>query len=425
MAKVFTENCSLTQWLQILEKRHWQEIDLGLKRIQKVAKKLQVLTPRATVIHIAGTNGKGSTCATLETLYLNAGYTVGVYTSPHLITCNERIRVNNHIITDTDLCRIFSIIENARNTTILTYFETFTLAALIYFQEQQLDVIILEVGMGGRLDATNIINNDIAIITTIDFDHQEYLGNSIEKISFEKTGICRYNQPCIYADTIPEVVINHCTYLLKCTQYFHGKNYKCYIDNNQLYFIYQQKIIKLTPPHLHINAIGSALMASIILSKKLPIDYNTINLDNINLAGRQQILKINDNIMLLDVAHNAQSAKYLAEYLRIQYPHKIIHAIFSALNDKDITALIAPLRESVNYWYPVTLNVKRGATPSQLQDGMTTNHIIIKQYYQTPKQAYHSACNNAASDDLIIVYGSFIIVGQILSLINQDVVRIQ
>ena len=197
------QHFSLAAWLDYLEHRHSEEIQLGLTRVKTVARQLDLLTFDATIIIVAGTNGKGSTVAALETIYRAAGYAVGSYTSPHLIHFNERIRVNLEPITDKTLCAAFTAIEEACESIHLTYFEMATLAALWYFKSFVLDVIILEVGLGGRLDATNIIDADLAIITTIDFDHQAYLGHTKEAIGYEKAGVLRPNQPFIYADKNP------------------------------------------------------------------------------------------------------------------------------------------------------------------------------------------------------------------------------
>lgn len=181
----------LNHWLTHLETRNTQEIQLGLTRVLTVAQKLNLQRPNCKVITVAGTNGKGSTVTALETIYHQSGFRVGTYTSPHLLVFNERIRINLTPIQDKDLCKAFSVIEEARYPTNLTYFEMATLAALWYFKQHDLDLIILEVGLGGRLDATNIVDTDLAIITTIDFDHQNFLGDTLELIGYEKAGILR------------------------------------------------------------------------------------------------------------------------------------------------------------------------------------------------------------------------------------------
>jgi dihydrofolate synthase / folylpolyglutamate synthase len=212
-------NWSLNQWLGFLEKNNPEhKIQLGLERIKQVAQRLHVTAVPATVITVAGTNGKGSTVHALETIYHCAGYKVGSYTSPHLTHFNERIKINLLPIQDKELCELFSIIESAREEIALSYFEVATLAALIHFKKKQLDVIILEVGLGGRLDATNIIDADAAVITTIDYDHQEYLGTTLDEIGSEKAGILRPRQLFIYADsTPPDTILDKATALNTAT----------------------------------------------------------------------------------------------------------------------------------------------------------------------------------------------------------------
>ncbi|MDF1928905.1 Mur ligase family protein [Legionella pneumophila] len=215
----------LNHWLTHLETRNTQEIQLGLTRVLTVAQKLNLQRPNCKVITVAGTNGKGSTVTALETIYHQSGFRVGTYTSPHLLVFNERIRINLTPIQDKDLCKAFSVIEEARYPTNLTYFEMATLAALWYFKQHDLDLIILEVGLGGRLDATNIVDTDLAIITTIDFDHQNFLGDTLELIGYEKAGILRKNKPFIYADLSPPKSVVEVALQLGASSYLYGKDY--------------------------------------------------------------------------------------------------------------------------------------------------------------------------------------------------------
>ncbi len=217
---------NVNQWLTYLEQRSpQQKIELGLERIRDVARRLNVLNPHYKIITVAGTNGKGSTVRALETIYNKAGYNVGSYTSPHLLCFNERIKVNLQSISDKALCDVFFAIESRNADIKLTYFEMATLAALVYFQQQSLDIVILEVGLGGRLDATNIMDADVAIITTIDFDHQELLGNTLEKIGQEKAGIIRAQKPVIYADINPPQSILSAAQQLNAPTYLYRRDF--------------------------------------------------------------------------------------------------------------------------------------------------------------------------------------------------------
>ncbi|CEK10873.1 bifunctional tetrahydrofolate synthase/dihydrofolate synthase [Legionella hackeliae] len=407
-------NFTVAQWLHYLENRHQQEIQLGLNRIYKVAESLFLLKPQAKVISVAGTNGKGSTVAALEAIYKNAGYQVASYTSPHVVSFNERIKINQQPISDEALAEAFCVIEEGRGSTFLTYFEMATLAALWYFKKHSIDVLILEVGLGGRLDATNIVDADLAVITTIDLDHQEFLGNNKESIGYEKAGILRYGKPVIYADSNPPKSITAAVSSLNCPLYRLGDNYNYELDDTVLKFVFGEHIIELPRPVLHANSIAAAVMASFCLQAALPVTAVQIveSLKGLLLPGRLHF--INGRVMtLLDVSHNPQAVNYLAKHIEnLRWPGAI-HAVFSALKDKDIPALIEPLTKLVDYWYPALLTGKRAASEEQFSAAF---HIygIVPFSYADPLLAYEAACNVASTGDLIVVYGSFVTVGQVL-----------
>ncbi|CDZ78358.1 Bifunctional protein FolC [Legionella massiliensis] len=405
---------TLTEWLDFLENRHQQEIQLGLARIKKVAESLDLLSPQAKVITVAGTNGKGSTVATLEAIYSAAGYQVASYTSPHLLKFNERIQINKKLISDNDLCKAFSLIEESRGEVPLTYFEMATLAALWYFKQHTLDLIILEVGLGGRLDATNIIDSDLAIITTIDLDHQDYLGNTKEEIGFEKAGILRPKCLFVYADKNPTASIIDQAISLETSSFIQGRDYEFSLGENSIELHFQGERTELPKPKLHPNSVVAAIIASILLGEGLPLTHAhwQQGLQTLSLAGRLQVVN-SKRMTLFDVAHNPQAVRHLAEYLGNHYPQKRIHAVFSALKDKDIPGLIAPLLSCVTNWYPALLETKRAASKEQFikafdQFGINTS------CYDNPLLAYQSACEEASMDDLIVVYGSFITVSDLI-----------
>lgn len=404
------------EWLEFLENRHQQEIQLGLSRISQVAKLMGLNQVDAKVITVAGTNGKGSTVASLEAIYLAAGYQVASYTSPHLLVFNERIRLNQKPITDEDLCEAFSLIEEARGEIALSYFEVTTLAAFWYFKQHALDLIILEVGLGGRLDATNIIDADLAIITTIDFDHQQFLGNTKEAIGYEKAGILRKNKPVIFADTNPPKSILIQAEELETPCFFLGKHYDYFLQEKDFKFVYENQLIQFVKPSLHPNAVAAALMASFCLQKELPInDAQRIKgLKTVFLAGRLQLFQ-GDLTTLFDVAHNPQSVSYLTEFIKNLPKKGKIHAVFSALKDKDLQGLVEPLKEQVDYWYLAMLSGKRAASTEQLMALFANTPGLVPLCYSDPLAAYQAACNEATADDLIIVYGSFITVGKVLA----------
>ncbi|WP_133134997.1 bifunctional tetrahydrofolate synthase/dihydrofolate synthase [Legionella rowbothamii] len=407
----------LAEWLSDLETRNINEIQLGLTRIQIVAERLQLLKPNCKVITVAGTNGKGSTVTALEHIYHTAGYKVGAYTSPHLIHFNERVRVGLMPITDDMLCQAFTLIELTRQDTILTYFEFITLAALWYFHKEQVDIIILEVGLGGRLDATNIIDADLSIITTIDLDHQDFLGDTLEAIGYEKAGILRSGKPFIYADENPPSSIVEVATGLSVSAYYLGKDFS--FEESELVWSVRwgdTQINDLPTPAIQLKSAAAAITASLVLAHSLPVSYEHLHkaMENIFIPGRLQLQKgIVD--VLYDVSHNPQSARLLAKTL-VRYGKKAtVHAVFSALKDKDILGLILPLKDYVDYWYPAQLDVKRAPSANLLLSYFKDAEIYAKICYNEPFLAFKAALDQAKPGDLIVVYGSFFTVGHIMA----------
>lgn len=409
-------NFSISEWLDHLENRYAEEIQLDLSRVQTVAKRLNLLKLDATIFSVAGTNGKGSTVAALEAVYLAAGYQVASYTSPHLINFNERIRINNQPITDKELCLAFTVIEKARENIHLTYFEMTTLAALWSFKKRNLDVIILEVGLGGRLDATNIIDSDLAIITTVDLDHQDYLGDTKEAIGYEKAGILRANKPFIYADTspVPESIIKH-------AQLLNAKRL-CYLPRlteTSLQIIPNSpegELIEVSCPQINYKAAAAAIVASSYLDSVLPVKLAHWDsaMQNASILGRQQLIE-GAVSTLFDVSHNPQAVALLADFIKKYRALGKIHAVFSGLKDKDLRGLIKPMHSYVDFWYPAVLSSKRAASKTLLQTVFQAEHCLVSEFFNDPLTAYQAAQQQADSGDLIVVYGSFLTVSAVMS----------
>ncbi|KTC75240.1 dihydrofolate:folylpolyglutamate synthetase FolC [Legionella birminghamensis] len=413
---------TLGQWLSELENRHRKEIQLGLSRVKLIAETLDLLKPAKTIISVAGTNGKGSAVATLEELYTCAGFRVGAYTSPHLIAFNERIRINKKPIEDEPLAKLFEILDAAGKDSGLTFFEMATLAALLHFKEQNLDVAILEVGLGGRLDATNIIDSDLAIITTVDYDHQEYLGTTLEAIGTEKAGILRKGKPFIGASSnLPASVLKRAREL-SSPSLINGTNYSYTLAESSISINFQEKILTFPRPHLHPDSTSASIIAALILSDKLPVKEADIcsSIEKVNLPARLQMIRRGEKTLLLDVAHNPQSARFLAEFVTRQKIHGNIHAVFSALNDKDIKGIVEPLLPLVNYWYPARLNSKRACIAEQLLKELPTSNEQMTGYFDSPEEAYNAAFRQAKAGDLIIAFGSFILVGAVLNAVSES-----
>ena len=414
-------NFSVNDWLYYLENAHQQEIQLGLARISAVAERLELLSWDAQIITVTGTNGKGSTVASLEAIYIAAGYHVASYTSPHLIRFNERICVNKQPIPDKKLCAAFTAIEVARELTHLTYFEMTTLAALWYFKQFALDIIILEVGIGGRLDATNIIDADLAIITTIDLDHQDYLGDTKDAIGYEKAGILRANKPFIYADHNPPESVIKQAQLLNAAMYCLGSQYDFNVSGDHLHIdVPTRPSVQLPIPTIQRNAAAAAYMASTCLQSILPVTQQQLEeaMRTVYIFGRQQI--VGDAIKtLFDVSHNPQSVLLLADFVQRYLsagnkPKGKVRAVFSGLKDKDLCGLIKPMLSCVDFWYPAVLMGKRAASAALLQATFLAEHCTIPACYHDPLAAYHAAMQDAKPGDLIVVYGSFLTVSPIM-----------
>lgn len=413
---------SQTAWLAWLEARCAQQpIQLGLTRVREVAAHLDVLTRAVPVITIAGTNGKGSTVKALATIYQAAGFQVATYTSPHVLVFNERICINQQPIEDEALCEAFQAVYAAEQASqkVLTYFEFTTLAALWHFKCKQPDVIILEVGLGGRLDATNIIDPDLAILTTIDFDHQAFLGHTLEEIGFEKAGIFRPKQLAIFASpNPPHSVIQRAKELqAQLKRYQHD-----YIDT--VSDTYQFKSVdfewKSKKPHLHHQAVSAAIMATRMLLEWLPVPEIAYEaLVETTLVGRLQWVP-GEVDMLVDVSHNPQSVRRLSDYLTTLTPKRQIHAIFSALKDKPVSEMIATLAQQVSVWHIAPLTGDRALSLAELRKSCS---ILPQQsilWYNDLNLAYDGTKARVGIGDMILVFGSFMTVAAILTIrLNQ------
>lgn len=416
---------NLSQWLFHLENQSAQEIQLGLERIKTVAQSLLAERGSTVIISVAGTNGKGSTVTALGAIYHTAGYQVGTYTSPHLLRFNERIRLNGTEIPDHELCALFYEIERQREAIFLTYFETTTLAALLYFQRSAVDVMILEVGLGGRLDATNCMDADLSIITTIDFDHQDYLGDNLESIGYEKAGILRSGKPFIYADNTPPASVCAVAARLNTQSYYFGKDYNLQckegfwnllIEGQLLSKFHWNNHLPLPVPSIQLKSAAAAIMASQALSDRLPVTDTELceSMSHIHISGRIELCPGPVSI-LYDVSHNAQSARLLADYLEKLKWKGRVYAVFSALKDKDILQLILPVKDCVHRWFPAQLDNKRAASASDLLHKFAQAQISVNFCYNSPLVAFNEAFIQATEGDLIVVFGSFYTVSQVMA----------
>ena len=438
-----TATSSLEKWLSYLENSHFKAIDLGLERVQSVAQQLDLLTPAPFVITVGGTNGKGTTCRLLEVLLLNAGYRVGVYSSPHLLRYNERVRIQSQMLPDSAHCESFAFID-AHKSASLTYFEFSTLSALHLFKQAKLDVVILEVGLGGRLDATNIVDSDIAVITGIDIDHTEFLGNTREQIGFEKAGIFRANKPVVIGDPqIPDSMLQQAN-KLHC--HIARRDIEWQYQSEDTYWTWQgdkqeQKVRLENLPFPRIPLANAATALAVVQYLPFDISYQVIvqSLQQVELDGRFQFIapekltalaislgKPSETLakMVIDVGHNPQAARYLAEKLialRPQIQGKII-AVCGILKDKDAQGVLSPLLSLVDYWYCATLEGSRGQSGDALlyclqQVAQMHSQSVSAEAQPSVVEAVKSAVKNSEKSDLILVFGSFYTVAGLLECI--------
>jgi len=378
--------------------------------------------PAFAAITITGTNGKGSTTVMCETILRRAGYRVGTYTSPHLIAYNERIRIDGRNVSDDDLCAAFERIEAARGTVPLTYFEFGTLAAFDIFRDAKIDIAVLEVGMGGRLDAVNAIDSDAAIVTAVDIDHTAWLGHTREAIGYEKAGIFREGRPAICGDPNPPAIIaaEAARIGAKLLQF----NRDFFVERSGTEWTWRcgdRLRVGLPYPSLRgdyqlFNA-ACALTAIAMLADRFPVTQADVREGLISgvIPGRFQVLP-GRPVRVLDVAHNAQAARSLAATLKQQRVEGRTLAVIGMLKDKDIVSVIGPLADVVDRWYPTTLHTPRGATAAQLIDSLAAAGVsALAQGYDDVHQAYAAAQREATEADRLVVFGSFHTVGDILA----------
>lgn len=344
------EGRSLSAWLSWLETLHTTEIDLGLDRVRTVADRLDILDFSARVVTVAGTNGKGSFVKAISQLLLRDELSVGAYTSPHIERYNERISLDGQAVADAQICAAFEQINQAREEISLTYFEFATLAALLIFKQAELDVIVLEVGLGGRLDAVNIVDPDIAVITTIGLDHQEWLGDNREVIGAEKAGILRQGIPfiCVENDVPNSIVI--AAKDMGCHSYFWGQKIKKREDNTyQLVLQDQPLTLQIANPQLPVPSLLAAAQAYFLLGGARSVDEIGIALAETRLEGRFERIACEDSLFILDVAHNPQASALLVERLRSESLSGLV-CVIAAMKDKDIKGIIEPVLSFVDTW---------------------------------------------------------------------------
>ena len=409
-----TASRSLAEWLDFIERQHPRSIELGLDRVREVGARMGLKRPAKRVITVGGTNGKGSTVAFIEAIARAANWHVGAYTSPHLLDYNERIRIDGSVACDADLVEAFEMVEAARLETLLTYFEYGTLAALWLFQRSRLDLAILEVGLGGRLDAVNLIDADVAVITTVDIDHQDWLGTDRETIGFEKAGIARAGKPLVLGeDDPPSSVLGHgyaigaSTIRAGCDFFFER------IDGDHWRWREVGCALTLPMPRLAAPAqmrnAATAIAAMRALRKPITRAAYAQGIADAQIAGRLQRFECNGVEVVVDVAHNPQAARELAAWLRQAPISGRTVAVFAALGDKDIAGVVAALVDAVDGWFLAGLDDAgpRGLDATAFAQRLAGTAAGTGETFATVDEALAAARAQARAGDRILVFGSF------------------
>ena len=417
---------TLKDWLAYCEQLHPQAIDMGLERVRTVAGRMGVRFD-CPVITVAGTNGKGSTCAMLESILGQAGYRTGLFTSPHLVHFEERLRLLGQMVSASDLVAGFAVVEQARTqngeAVSLSYFEFSMLAIFEVMMRSALDVVILEVGVGGRLDSTNIIDADCAIITSIDLDHMELLGPDRESIGFEKAGIMRTGRPVVVSDPQPPQSVLDRAKEIDADIWRFGHDFNVSGDKQQWGWAGRgRRYSGLAYPALRganqlVNAAG-VLAALTSLREKLPVTAQAVRngLAFVELPGRFQIIP-GEPQLVLDVAHNPHSVAALAANLDAMGYFPTTHAVFGAMADKDLAPMLAKVNALIDKWYFTDLPTPRADTAAHLQSrwqAQNTRKDVTSATFIDPMQALQAAIAAADPADRIVVFGSFYTVGGVL-----------
>lgn len=406
---------SLDDWLRYLEQQHPTAIDLGLERIRQVADALCVGRPAPAVITVGGTNGKGSTVRYMETILVEDGQRVATYTSPHFLRYTERVRVQGEELPESAHCEAFAAVEAARGDISLTYFEAGTLAALWLIARADVEVALLEVGLGGRLDAVNLVDADIAVVTSVAIDHCDYLGSDRESIGYEKAGILRSRKPAICADPEPPQRLLAHARSIGAALHLAGEDYQQTLSADSQCWSFQGNGWQLNGLPMTqlpwVNA-ATALAALSFLPRRPSLQAVKAGLADARLIGRLQILH-QSPLVVVDVAHNPHAARYLAEQIEVRWPGRRVRAVCAMLADKDIEGTLSILRSSVSDWYFAPTSGPRGAPAERLQQALKD---VSTACFSSIEQAYKHALKDAEEGDLVLCFGSFVTIQAIYEL---------
>jgi dihydrofolate synthase / folylpolyglutamate synthase len=405
---------SLAEWLAYIERQHPSSIAMGLDRVREVWSRMGGARPAARVITVGGTNGKGSTVAFIEAIARAAEWRVGAYTSPHLLAYNERVRIDGHDADDAALVEAFETVEEARAETRLTYFEYGTLATLWLFSRSALDLAILEVGLGGRLDAVNLVDPDVAVITTVDLDHQEWLGDDREAIGAEKAGIARPWTPLVLGEDDPPASVLRHAYRIGAAAVRGGSDF-LFAPDDTGHWVWREPGFLLTLPMPQLAApsqlrnAATAIAALRALDREVPEGAWAAGVAAATLPGRLQRIERSGVEVIVDVAHNPQAARELATWLRASPPTGTTRAVFAALADKDVAGVVGALSAEVDAWHLAGLPDAgpRGSDADALAARLAASDAGGGRRHASVAEALAAAESSAGPGDRILVFGSF------------------
>lgn len=406
----------LTSWLYYLERLHTKRIDMSLERVTHVATSLDLLRPASWIVTVGGTNGKGSTCQLLEAILLANGMRVGVYSSPHLLNYTERVRIQGSELPESNHSEAMAVVETGRGATSLSYFEFGTLAALQLFRQALLDVVILEVGLGGRLDATNIVDPDVAVITSITLDHTDWLGPNRDSIAREKAGIFRRGRPAVVGEPDRPETLDAVVEDSGAVLYARDHDWWCHRDGKHWrWWDELNELTALPLPAIPLENAATALAAVSRLPFAVPEAAVRQGLREAALPGRFQCIG-QSPLTILDVAHNPHAASYLARRLSELPRTGKVRAVVGMLSDKDIAGTLKCLREHVDVWYCASLDGPRATSAAQLAAHIDSDAQLFKDVLN----AWHQATSDAAPEDCVLVFGSFHTVAPVIALAKRE-----
>ncbi|MGV7196143.1 bifunctional tetrahydrofolate synthase/dihydrofolate synthase [Xanthomonas axonopodis] len=411
---------SLSDWLAYIEQQHPSVIDMGLERVREVAARLQIEAPARHVIVVGGTNGKGSTVAFIEAIGRAAGWKVGAYTSPHLLRYNERVRIDGNEASDAQLVEAFAAVEAVRGDTTLTYFEYGTLAALWLFQQSALELAVLEIGLGGRLDAVNIVDSDVAVITTVDIDHTDWLGEDREAIGTEKAGIIRAWKPVVLGEIDPPSSVLRRAYQLGANAIRAGSDYFFEpIDARQWRWRDVAVTLELPMPALLAPVQLANAAAAIAALQALPVDVPAAawvqGMTDAQVVGRLQRMDLAGVEVLLDVGHNPQAARALGQALAAQPIAGVTHAVYAGLADKDAVGVVEAVAGQVDRWTLAGLQGARAQSAQALQQRLQGTAAVQAACHADVAHALRAVLAAARPGDRVLVFGSFLTVADALT----------